>query len=32
LFEADDRLRPLELLEARSFKSGVVLLRYAPAR
>jgi dihydrofolate reductase len=32
LFEADDRLRPLELLEATSFKSGVVLLRYAPTR
>lgn len=30
LFEADDRIRRLELLEARSFTSGVVLLRYAP--
>lgn len=32
LFEADDRVRPLELLEARPFRSGVVLLRYAPTR
>ena len=32
LFDADDRVRQLELLEARSFRSGVVLLRYAPKR
>lgn len=32
LFEAEPRVRPLELLEARAFTSGVVLLRYAPTR